>query len=169
MQLQRTLLLLCTLALLTACGFQLRGYGETAQLPPELQTLQLSSSNPDNDVLRELSQQLRGSDVTIVEEAEEGVYELLISPERSQERIISLNAAARAGEYALTMVVNFQLRSGNTVVLGPEEINLEQTYVADPNNAIAKSEEADQIREDLRRDVARQILSRLQNFEPTAL
>src|SRR5690606_24747896 len=161
MLLQRLLILFCSLSLLTGCGFQLRGYGETSQLPPELQTLQLSSSDAGNQVLREVRAQLRGSNVTLVEEAEEGIYELRISPERSQERIISLNSGARAGEYAITMIVTFQVRDGSNVILGPEEVNLEQTYVADADNAIAKSEEADLIRDELRRDVARQILNRL--------
>lgn len=171
MKLQTLLLSLSILGicgLLTACGFTLRGYGESVELPEALQTLTVTANNPGNEMLRELESSLRASGVTLSDSVTEGQHEIILGDERSRERIISLDSSARAGEYAIDMTVSFQLREGNRTVLGPEDISLEQTYLADQNNAIAKDEEARIIRSEMRRQIASQIIARLQAFSPTA-
>jgi outer membrane lipopolysaccharide assembly protein LptE/RlpB len=60
------------------------------------------------------------------------------------------------------MSVPFQLLNAGTVVMGPETITLERVYLADPENAAAKSDEARLIQQEMRRELALQILRRLQ-------
>ena len=151
--------------LISSCGFQLRGYGESATLPEFLQTLELNSPDPGNGVTRQLRNQLRSSDVTIIEESQDDIYQLTIGQERTQERVISLNSSARAGEYALSLSVTVQLQLGATTQLGPETISIERMYLADPNNAVAKTEEAELIMEEMQRDLASQIINRLQSLD----
>jgi outer membrane lipopolysaccharide assembly protein LptE/RlpB len=45
-------------------------------------------------------------------------------------------------------------------------LQLSKVYLADPENAIAKTEEAELIRTEMRRELALLILRRLQSFKP---
>jgi len=147
------------LPLLGGCGFALRG---SADLPAPLQTLQLETANGNSELAREVRRALSNNRVTVVEDAAAGRYALGIGAEETYERAISVNANARAGEYQLTMVMPFQLRHGSETVLGPEALTVARVYLADPENAVAKNEEAVLIRTELRRELAMQLLRRLQ-------
>src|SRR5690606_6429525 len=94
-----------------------------------------------------------------------GVYSLGLGQEQSSERVLSVNANARAGEYELTMQVPFQLRQDAAPIMGPETLALSRVYLADPENAVAKNEEAALIRDEMRLGLAFQILRRLQASE----
>jgi len=157
----RSLLVAFTLFLLGACGFTLRG---TTELPLELQTLQVESPSPNSAIVREVGRMLRNNDVTLTATPSEAVWRLDIGGEESSERILSVNANARAGEYELTMNVAMQLRRG-TQLLGPETLSVSRVYLADPENAVAKNEEAELIRSEMRRELAQQVLRRLQALE----
>lgn len=154
-------LLLVLSVLLGSCGFALRG---AAELPPALQTLQLETATGNSELVREVRRALLNSRAEIVEDATaaNGLYTLGIGAEETYERAVSVNANARAGEYQLTMVMPFQLRRGADTVLGPETLTVARIYLADPENAVAKNEEAVLIRTELRRELALQLLRRLQ-------
>lgn len=152
-------LLACALIALSSCGFTLRG---SAALPPELQTLQVASADPNSDIARELRRVLRNNDVDVEDAANNSDYSLQVGPEQTGENTLSVNSQARAGEYQLTMSVSFQLLNAGASVMGPETITLERVYLADPQNAAAKSDEARLIQQEMRRELALQILRRLQ-------
>jgi LPS-assembly lipoprotein len=155
---------LVLLTLLGGCGFTLRG---SATLPPQLQTIQLEAPGGNTEIVREMRRMLANNQVTLVEgdSAPAELYRLGIGGESSSERAISVNASARAGEYELIMAVPFQLRQGSQVLLGPETLSVSRVYLADPENAVAKNEEALLIRTELRRELALQLLRRLQSLQ----
>jgi LPS-assembly lipoprotein len=159
----RSLPILClsVALLLSGCGFTLRG---SADLPAALQTLQVESPNPDSDIVREVSRMLRNNDVTLTDTPTDATYRLGIGAEELNQRVVSVNANARAGEYEITLSVAAQLRRGAQII-GPETFTVSRSYLADPNTAVATQEEADLIRTELRRELAQQILRRLQTLE----
>jgi LPS-assembly lipoprotein len=165
-QLHRTTALLLLGLVVSGCGFHLRGSGESAALPASLQTLELSSADPGNGVMRSLRTRLRSNGVTVATTSQPATPELNLGAEQVQERIISLNSSARAGEYSLTLQVSFQLIEGGSVILGPETVTEEQIYLADPDNAIAKSEEAELILGEMRNALADQIIRQLASLAP---
>lgn len=162
----KRLCLLLAACLLAACGYSLRG---SADLSPALQTLYLETLDLDSDMSRELRRALTSNGVELLTAPAAGVYRLGIGQERSVERVLSVNSNARAGEYEISMSVPFQLRDENALLLGPETITLDSVYLTDPNNAVAKEEEAELIREELRREMVVQILRRLQTLDAAAL
>ena len=157
----RVVAVLLLTALLTGCGFTLRG---TVDLPDALQTLQLESPSPDSELVREVRRMLRNNEVTLVDDAPATAWSLGVGSEQASERVLSVNANARAGEYELTSSVAVQLRRG-TEILGPETLTVSRVYLADPENAVAKNEEAELIRTEMRRELAQQILRRLQSLD----
>jgi len=155
----RHLVLLGCLCLLAACGFTLRG---TASLPDTLQPLYLEAIDDDSDMQRELRRTLTNNDVQLSDTPAAMMYRLGIGQEQNDERAISVNVNARAGEYELSMTVPFQLRYGTELILGPERLTVTRVYLADPENAVAKNREAEQIQREMRQDLSQQILRRLQ-------
>ena len=153
--------ILLSLSLLSACGFSLRG-SSNAELPLELQTLQVLSQGGNNELMRALQRSLKSSNITVIDDSQAGIYRLTIGTEQVSERVISVNSTARAGEYELSMSLSFQLDSDAESVLGPEILSIERVYLADPNNAVAKSDEGQLIRKEMRQALVRQILTRLQ-------
>jgi LPS-assembly lipoprotein len=145
------------LLLLSGCGFALR---DSADLPTALQTMIVAGEEENGELLQEVRRALRNSGVTIVEA--DSPYVLRIGRESSGERVVSVNSNARAGEYELEMNLLFQLLQGGTAVLGPDTVSLSRVYLTDPENAVAKEEEAELIRSELRRELAQQLLRRLQ-------
>lgn len=155
--------LIVTLAtVLAGCGFTLRG---SADLPAALQTLSLETPNPNGDLAREVRRALGNNRVQLVDNADATVYRLGVGNETSQERVLSVNANARAGEYEVIMEAQAQLRQGTELAFGPEVFTVSRVYLADPENAVAKNEEAQLIRAEMRRELAQQILRRLQVLE----
>jgi LPS-assembly lipoprotein len=155
----RLAFLASALITVSSCGFSLRG---SAALPPELQTLQIESADANSDIARELRRTLRNNDINVEDAAQNNGYSLQVGQEQNSERALSVNSQARAGEYQLTMSVPFQLLNAGIPVMGPETITLERVYLADPENAAAKSDEARLIQQEMRRELALQILRRLQ-------
>ena len=160
--LRSTLVTLATL-LLTSCGFALRG---TATLPAALQPLFLEGANDSTPIRRELQRVLVDNRVTLADDNKTSNYSLAIGNEQSSERALSVNANARAGEYEIVMSANYQIRKGAAAVQAPQTVTLAKVYLADPENAIAKTEEANIIRNEMRREMAQLILRRLQAFKP---
>lgn len=149
-----------SLLLLAGCGFALRG---TTPLPPSLQTLELASARPDSDFEREARRALRNNGVTLVESGSR--YRLVLGAESASERTLSVNANARAGEYELSMRVDFHLSEAGSLVSGPHAMATSRVYLTDPENAVAKEEEAALIRNEMRRELAQQLLRQLQALE----
>jgi LPS-assembly lipoprotein len=154
---------LVLVGLLSGCGFALRG---TTTLPPALQPLHFETVDSNSPIGRAVLRVLTDNKVVLANEPAAEGYRLGIGNESSSERAISVNANARAGEYELTMAVQYQLRQGANIVIAPQALTLSKVYLADPENAVAKNEEAELIRSEMRKELAQQILRRLQAFKP---
>ncbi len=149
--------------LLTSCGFALRG---TAELPASLQPLHLDNVNDSTAMGRELMRTLVNNKVKLTDTTGASIYSLALGAETSIERAISVNANARAGEYEIIMTVPFQLKRGNAASIPEQRLSLTKVYLADPENAVAKTEEALIIQNEMRQELSQLILRRLQAFAP---
>lgn len=149
--------------LLAGCGFALRG---TATLPAALQPLYLEGVNDSTPIRRELQRVLVDNRVSLADDLKSSSFSLAVGNEQSTERALSVNANARAGEYEIVMSANYQIRKGTAAAQSPQTVTVTKVYLADPENAIAKTEEANIIRNEMRREMAQLILRRLQAFKP---
>ena len=152
-----------SLLLISSCGFHLRG---SVTLPYGLESLHLESSVGESDLLQALRRAITAADVNLLDTPGLGVYSLGIGQEEIDERVLSVNSNARAGEYELSISVPVQVRSGQVVVIGPEILTIEKVYLADPDNAVAKQEEREIMEDEIRQELVLQILRRLQTFTP---
>ena len=149
--------------LLSACGFALRG---TAELPAVLQPLYVEGAENATPLVRELLRVMSNNRIEIAAAGSADGYSLALAGATATERALSVNANARAGEYEITLSVAYQLRHGADAVMEPQLLSLSKVYLADPENAIAQTEEAELIRTEMRRELAQLILRRLQAYQP---
>ena len=158
MLLSRWLLISLLTTTLVGCGFQLRG-SDQAVLPIDM--LAVTGPGGPYPLRAHVTDVLRGSGVTVVDENPDG-YQLVLSPERSDRRAISINTRARAGQYELTLSVDAALYRDGELFAGPETFRARDNFYEDTANITGSNSGLELTLEDLRRDLAGQIIRRMQ-------
>lgn len=154
--LRHLLLLLCALAL-TACGFHLRGM---MQMP--FKTLYIQNSGAAPTIVRELQRSLASSGVTAVAKPEEAEMLLELMQESTDKRILSLSGGGRVREFELLYRVTLRMRSATSALWGaPQTIEQRRDFSFDDRELLAKEGEEARLFNNMRSDVAREIMRRL--------
>ncbi|PLW83817.1 hypothetical protein CWI75_00160 [Kineobactrum sediminis] len=157
-----TLLLALALpAMLSACGFHLRGAASATGLPEGWRQLYLATGNPNSEFSRDLQSRFSANGIEWVERSE-AAYILVLGPERFSQRNLSINSQARAAEFELTMQAQFAVRDkeGNYVIEPADAVVVKQME-NDPRNVVGKAEEIRLIQNEMREELSRQILRRI--------
>jgi LPS-assembly lipoprotein len=162
-------LILGITCMLAACGFHLRGTGASRiALPEEWKRMYLVTGNPNGEFSREVTELLGANGVQWTDR-EDAAYSLVLSPERFDQRNLSLNSEARVAEYELTMSSQFSvLDSSNTEVIPQTNVAVVKQMENDPRNVVGKEGEVQLIQNEMRTDLAEQIMRRI-GFYATAL
>jgi len=151
-------LLICSLM---GCGFQLKGTPGSPDSPSLAGTeLVLISSQPRGELTTALREQLRLQGVVVGEKTNEGLV-LRLGGERFQQRNLSLTAQARAAEVELTMIASVALSQGATELIVESDAQVVRQFLDDPLNVVGKTEELRLLREEMRQDLAAQIIRRI--------
>ena len=155
----QTLLLVATLVLVTACGWQLRN---SQIIPQSLGSLHLSSEDSHSNLVAELTRVLDLYGVKVVASAAEASYSVVIVDYRRTRRTGSTNASARAAEYQLNEEVDFLIVDADDNQLIPlSTASVERIYEFNERDVLASGNEERLILEGMREDIIRQILNRL--------
>jgi LPS-assembly lipoprotein len=145
--------------MLTACGFKLRG---DVELPPILQETYIESANPFTGMARALRVELEASGARIVASSEQATAVLRIVNERSENRILSVGSTGKASEYELFDEVTFQLTDrGGKMLIKRQNLRMIRDLVFDENQLLGKVSESEQLHVQMRRSLARQIITRI--------
>lgn len=150
-------------SVLSACGFQLRGLGDTNFA---LKEIDVSARNAYGDTVKQLKQVLEGSGVKVVSRAP---YHLILAREDMTQRSVSYTSSARSAENELTNTLTYEIRGSDNLLLLANQVQVRKVYVQDENNLIGSDQEAQQIRNEMRRDLVQQMVTRLQLITPAQL
>ncbi|UTW06575.1 LPS-assembly lipoprotein LptE [Pseudomonas benzenivorans] len=161
--LKQNLLVIGLAALLSACGFQLRGTGDVQFA---LKELDVSGRNAYGDTLKQVRQVLESNDVRVYPGAP---YRLVLSNEREEQRAASYTGAARSAEYELTTTLDYEIRGARNLLLLSNSLEAQTFYVQDSNNLTGSAQEAGQLRSEMRRDLVQQLVQRLGQISPAQL
>ncbi len=161
----RLLTLLALAALLGACGFQLRGTGLTGtMLPEDFRSMSLVTGNPNSELSREITTRFAANGIAWAER-DDANYVLRVGPERFTQHNLSLNSEARAAEFELTLQAEFTLSdTAGRLVMDQTDATIVKQMENDPRNVVGKSEEISLLREEMRGELAEQMLRRIGFF-----
>ena len=160
---KRNLLVMGLAVLLSACGFQLRGTGVTEL---SLKEIDLSARNAYGETVTQLRQVLQTSGVNVHTGAP---YKLILTNEQENQRAASYAGAGRSVEYELTTELSYEIKGLDNLSLLNDKIEVQKVYVHDSNNLIGSSQEGDQLRQEMRRELLQQLTLRIQRITPAQL
>lgn len=149
--------------LLSACGFQLRGTGDTGF---SLGELNVQARDTYGDTVKELEELLTDNGVRVHSGAR---YTLDLVREQSRQRTASYTSSARSAEYELTNTLDYQVRGPQNTMLLQDRVEVQKVYVHDSSNLISSDQEATQLRREMRRELLQQLSLRLSNITPAQL
>jgi LPS-assembly lipoprotein len=157
-------LVLCALYVsLASCGFHLRGTGKV-EMPAALSVLQVRMEGnllENNPLLVAVKNALRiQTDVQVQESGD--APRLMLYGELSDSRVLSVTSAGNVDEYLLIYEVSFRLADvDNKPLSEPQTVKVHRDHQFDRLNVLAKEREEQELRRDMQRDAAQQILRRL--------
>lgn len=161
MQHRRTLLSLAPVALLSACGFRLRGVPEFA-----FESLYIAAP-AGSPLARELQRTLAGSTSKLRVLRDPATLPTAqtimdLTQEQQERVVVGLNASGQVRELQLRLRVKFRLRTPTGVELIPEtEILQERDISYNETIALAKEAEEALLYRTMRTDIVQQLLRRL--------
>lgn len=148
--------------LLSACGFQLRGTGENLAL----NELDVKARNAFGQTLTDVRERLQDNGVTVSASAP---YTLVLSSEEENLRAASYSNAGRSAEHQINIDLYYQLLNEQKHVLLSDKVSAQRFYMQDQNNVIGSSEEARQIKIEMRRELIDNLIGQLRLISPERL
>ena len=151
-------------ALITGCGFHLRG-----TLSGNLPYKSLFIALPDTaDVRIWLERYINASGSTkIVDSPKEADAIFQQISDNRIKTILSVNAQGRVREYRLQLDYRFQIiNSKGQILVRPNEVNLSRDITFDDSNILAKDLEEGLLWRDMNNDLVNQIMRRMSIIKP---
>ncbi len=148
---------------LSGCGFQLRG-ASSVSFPPELQQLRVTMGGAGYPpLLVEVRNALLAlGNVRLTEDVAAAVPVLHLHGENSLSQVLAIDSSGRISAYLLNYRVDFSLTGGDGKTLLPvQPVKLQREITFDRLNVIATEKQSEFLQNEMRRDVAQQILRRL--------
>lgn len=148
------------MSVLTACGFHLRG---DVKLAPELSRIHIQGSNSYDPLVRDLIRALTSAGATVVEDPQAATAVLQILENSGKRRVLSVRSTGKVQEYELYQTFTFRVRdAAGEELLAAQQLELTREYLFDADDVLSKSTEEEALRRDMRRDLVRLAMLRLE-------
>lgn len=145
---------------LSACGFHLRGQ---VQLAPQLSKVYIEGGNPYDPLVRDLTRALTGAGAAVVEDPQSATAVLQILNNSGDRRVLSVRSTGKVQEYELYQTFTFRVRdAAGKELLAAQPLELTREYLFDVNDVLSTSNEEESLRRDMRRDLVRLAMLRLE-------
>ena len=149
--------------LLSACGFHLRGSIVRAT---DLGSVYLDAER-DLSITQEVRDALTDLDFELADNRDDAMILLRLTNEVMSERVVSVNSDGRISELELSHAVDMLIAEsapGETPAYLPGQVlnsvEVTREYTFDETNVLGKENEARILREEMKRDLVRQIILR---------
>jgi LPS-assembly lipoprotein len=160
---KRNLLVIGLAVMLSACGFQLRGTGNSDLTIKELD---LKARDTYGATVTQLRQALENSGVSVQSGAP---YKLLLVSEQESKRSLSYTSGGRSAEYELINVLSYQISTHDNLLLLEDKLQVQKVYLHDGSNLTGSDQESQETRKEMRRDLVQRMILRLQLLTPEQL
>ena len=149
----------CTLS---GCGFHLAGYGDYSS---SLDNTSVQSVSSSHELVRLIENNLKSSKINIVE-IDQATAIVNILHEETEKVVLTLDSDGKAREYELILEVTFEVKGhGNSYFLKDQSISLSRDFVFEKGDILGANEEEQQLFSEMRNDVAKLIVYRLQTID----
>jgi len=145
------------LSLLTACGFQLRG---AVNLSQDVAPIAIQRNNLF-DLGSDIRSVLETNNIDVTESVSAAKSVIKLISESQSRRVLSVDGSGRATEYLLIYSVRYGLES-QSFEAAEFTAKQQRSLLFDPDAVLAVENEAEMLYADMRKDVARLILMKLQ-------
>jgi len=157
-----SLIPIVALSLLAACGFHLRG---AYTLPESIQPIAIEG-DAASGIARALRDSLERNGAALASAPEAAATHIVVLDENRQRRVLSVGASAKADEYELRYTVRWKLSRGTgseaSDLIPASTMETRRDYVFDSTGVLAKQNEEETLYDDMRKELAGRIVSRLQ-------
>lgn len=147
--------------LLAGCGFHLRGSGMDDVALTDMPMIYLQSGNPRSGMLEELQRRGKLHGANFTQESSAAELALNITSENFDRRVLSVGTTGKVGEYELHYAVTYTVLDKEGVEKLANRISLVRDYRFDETRVLGKEAEEKQLRQDMVRDAAQQIMRQL--------
>jgi LPS-assembly lipoprotein len=152
----------CILLAACACGFRLAG---SDPLPKVLARPYLSLKDPYTDFSREFEHQLKTSGAALQNVRANSTASIEVTKDLLERRTLSVSATNIPTEYELTYTVTFSVMGTDKELLAPQTLSLSKDYSFEENALLAKEHEADNLRQQMARDLVTIAMRRLTSLK----
>ncbi len=147
------------LALVSGCGFHLRG---AVELPPELAKTYLQGVAANSELAIEIEQALNRGGASLVATRKEATAVLVLHGEKTRRTILGVDRIGKAREYELSLAFSFTLKDNQLDTLVAEQrVSVEREIRYDSGNVLGNEREEENARSAMRRFAVQQMFSRL--------
>lgn len=158
------LILIAALAI-NACGFQLAA---KANLDPMFEKTHIDYQANTAAMAKLLAAQFKANDMQLVNSDDASAHLKLLYENQTKE-ILSVDENGKVREYELILQVGIRLSdAGGKVIIRNQDIRLSRDFLFEINDVLGKSSEREQIYQEMREDIARLIIYRLQAISSLA-
>jgi LPS-assembly lipoprotein len=147
---------------LSACGFRLAG---SEPLPAVLARPYLSLKDPYTDFSREFEHRLKSAGALPQGLRENSTATIDVTKDLVEQRTLSVSATNIPTEYELTYTITFAVHGVDKELLAPQTISLAKDYSFEENVLLAKEHEADNLRQQMARDLVSIAMRRLTSLK----
>jgi len=149
------------LTTLQGCGFQLRG--EIKALPPSVSPVYIHGLTRFDPLYRSLKQTLKGAKAQVTTDRAEAKSALQILAQNQNRRVLAVDNRGKVVEYEIHHDLEFNLLAADGAVLvQPQTVGTQYSYQNSETDVLGKRQEENIRSKDVRRDLARRIVTRLQ-------
>ncbi len=154
--------LLC--AVLSGCGFHLRG---SIDLPQAWERLHLQSNSPNSEMTRALRDGAARAGVEWLDRGDAN-FVVRLGDERFERSNLTIGTNARAAEFELKMTASLAVIAADGTELMPStDMTTYRIITNDPENIAGKAEEARLARQEMREELTQQMLRKLRFLATT--
>ncbi|MBU1190859.1 MAG: hypothetical protein KKE76_04015 [Gammaproteobacteria bacterium] len=157
---KKIFLMLIMFVSMSACGFHLRG---DVKLATQLNQVIFQGADIYDPLVREWTRSLTTAGSTVVEDMQDATAIIHIQKNGGDRRVLSVGSDGKVREYELYQTLDFSVRdAGGRELLGVQTLMLTRTYLFDSNDVLGKAGEEESLRRDMRRDLVRLAMLRLE-------
>lgn len=147
--------------LLSACGWQLRGYEPASQklaAGTKIAQLKVVSENRNNAFFRTFRNTLLNQQIELTDASS---LRIEFSNEFLRRQPLTYNSLGVPAQYQLSLSVRFYVADGTELIIEEREIISRRNYDFDPNLIIAKDREEQELLNEMRRELSQRMLTTL--------